>query len=251
MVSDYYDPNTLWLIFFQKENPEGLDRKQVLNYWGRMRFISNLLPQLKNASAITPHFARSVSLLGTGHANGTIDVKDLELKSSYSGPKNAAHTIIMNDFMAEQYAAREPAITFVHTEPLIVQTGVARELPFWARALAKGLMSIIFPFVVSPHETGQRQLFHATSSMYAPAEPANAALASGVPLHAGIAAAIGSNGRVGSGGYLVSWKGERAQKAKVAGLDEREVSDTIWEATAEVFQRVEKINENRTTEATS
>ncbi|KAI9054956.1 hypothetical protein LZ554_002099 [Drepanopeziza brunnea f. sp. 'monogermtubi'] len=51
----------------------------------------------------------------TGGAYGTIDMNDIELKHSYTGLKNAARTIIMNDFMAEQHATREPAITFIHT----------------------------------------------------------------------------------------------------------------------------------------
>lgn len=179
-------------------------------------------------------------------------MKDIELKKSFSGARNAAHTIIMNDFMAEQYGAREPSITFVHTEPGIVNTGFVRELPLWARIGAKALMPLISPWTVSAEETGERQLFHATSGMYPPLKPAaDAAFASGVPIPTGVAVATGANGQVGSGGYLVSRKGERAQKAKLSGLDEKEVSKTIWELTADVFQRVERINEERAVKATS
>ncbi|KAK0129268.1 hypothetical protein ONS95_001203 [Cadophora gregata] len=228
------------------ESPEGLDRKQALNFWSRMRFISNLLPQLRNASTLPPHFARSVSLLGTGNSYGTIDLKDIELKNSFSAYKNAAHTIIMNDFMAEQYGAREPGITFIHTEPAIVNTGFSRELPLWARLGTKIITPLIYPFMKSADETGERQLFHATSGMYPPAKPAaSASSASGVSLPTGSAVMTGANGQVGSGGYLVTWKGERAKKASLTGLDQEEVSKTIWEKTAEVFQRVEKINEER------
>ncbi|KAK2630489.1 hypothetical protein QTJ16_001309 [Diplocarpon rosae] len=232
------------------ESPEGLDRKQTLNFWGRMRFISNLLPQLKTASMTSPHFARSVSLLGAGNAFGTLDTKDIELKNSYSGSRNAAHTIIMNDDMAEQFAAREPAITFIHTEPGVVLTGAARELPIWARALLKLITPLISVFAVGSHETGERQLFHATSGMFAPARPAyNMPFASGVPLATGQAVAVGSNGQIGSGGYLVNWKGDRAQKAKLTELEESEVSKIVWEKTAEVFERVENINQGKAVEA--
>ncbi|KAH7312931.1 hypothetical protein BKA65DRAFT_516944 [Rhexocercosporidium sp. MPI-PUGE-AT-0058] len=228
------------------ENPEGLDRKQTLNFWSRMRFISNLLPQLRSASTHPPNFARSISLLGTGNSYGTIDLKDIELKKSFSAYKNAAHTIIMNDFMVEQYGAREPGITFIHTEPSIVNTGFSRELPLWARVGTKMLTPLLYPFFVSADETGQRQLFHATSGMYPPAKPAtSAAFASGVPLPTGSSIMTGANGQVGSGGYLVSWKGERAKKAKLSGMNHEEVSRTIWEKTAEVFKSAEKINEER------
>ena len=200
--------------YMKTESPEGLDRKQTLNFWSRMRFISNVLPQLRTASTTPPNFARSVSLLGTGNSYGTIDLKDIELKMSFSGYKNAAHTIIMNDFMAEQYGSREPGITFIHTEPSVVNTGFSRELPLWARVGTKILTPFLYPFFVSAEETGERQLFHATSSMYPPAKPApNSPSACGVPLPTGCAALTGANGQVGSGGYLVTWKGEKAKKA--------------------------------------
>ncbi|MAD85778.1 MAG: hypothetical protein CL912_22680 [Deltaproteobacteria bacterium] len=232
--------------YMKTESPEGLDRKQTLNFWSRMRFISNVLPQLRTASTTPPNFARSVSLLGTGNSYGTIDLKDIELKMSFSGYKNAAHTIIMNDFMAEQYGSREPGITFIHTEPSVVNTGFSRELPLWARVGTKILTPFLYPFFVSAEETGERQLFHATSSMYPPAKPApNSPSACGVPLPTGCAALTGANGQVGSGGYLVTWKGEKAKKATLSGLDHQQVSKTIWEKTAEVFQRVEKINQER------
>lgn len=228
------------------ENPEGLDRKQTLNFWGRMRFISNLLPQLRSASTTPPNFARSISLLGAGNSYGTIDLQDIELKKSFSGYKNAAHTIIMNDFMAEQYGAREPGITFMHTEPCIVNTGFARELPLWARVGTKLLTPLLYPFFVSAEETGERQLFHATSGMYPPAKPAaNAEFASGVPVSTGSSVLTGANGQVGSGGFLVTWKGEKANKAKLSGMDQQQVSKAIWEKTAEVFKTVGKINEER------
>ncbi|KAL2060993.1 hypothetical protein VTL71DRAFT_9045 [Oculimacula yallundae] len=228
------------------ESPEGLDRKQTLNFWARMRFISNLLPQLRSASSNAPNFARSVSLLGAGNSYGTIDLQDIELKKSFSAYKNAAHTIIMNDFMAEQYGAREPGITFMHTEPSIVNTGFSRELPLWARIATKAITPLLYPFFVSAEETGERQLFHATSSMYPPAKPApGASFASGVPLPTALSVLTGANGKAGSGGYLVSWKGEQAKKAKLSGLNQEEVSKTIWEKTAEVFRNVEKINGGR------
>ncbi|CZT43558.1 uncharacterized protein RSE6_03619 [Rhynchosporium secalis] len=228
------------------ESPEGLDRKQSLSFWARMRFISNLLPQLRSASNNSPNFARSVSLLGAGNSYGTIDLRDIELKNSFSAYKNAAHTIIMNDFMAEQYGAREPGITFIHTEPSIVNTGFARELPLWARVGSKVLTPLLYPLFVGADETGERQLFHATSGMYPPAKPASSApFASGVPGPNGLSVLAGANGQVGSGGYLVSWKGERAKKAKLSGMDQEEVSKTIWEKTAEMFRNVEKINEDR------
>ncbi|KAE8452572.1 hypothetical protein EG329_013831 [Mollisiaceae sp. DMI_Dod_QoI] len=228
------------------ESPEGLDRKFTLNFYSRMRFISNLLPLLRTASISPPHFARSVSILGAG-GERSINLDDLELKHSFSGVRCANHTIVMNDFMAEQFAAKEPNITFMHTFPSIVNTGIARELPFWARGAVKLLMPVFGFLTVGADETGQRQLFHATSGMYPPAKPVNSSsVAAGIPLPTGMAIATGSDGKVGSGGYIVNWNGDITGKAKLLNdYRAKGVAETIFEHTMGIFQRVEKINEGR------
>src|SRR6187402_3445580 len=106
----------LTLILQYSESPEGLDRKFTLNFYSRMRFITNLLPLLRTAARTTPNFSRSVSILGAGR-EGHINLDDLDLKSTFSGVSCAAHTIVMNDFMVEEFAAREPGTTFIHSFP--------------------------------------------------------------------------------------------------------------------------------------
>jgi hypothetical protein len=213
-----------------------------------MRFISNLLPLLQTGSTSPSHFARSVSILGAG-GEGTINLNDLELKKGWSAAKCATHSITMNGFMAEQFAARNPHISFLHTFPSIVNTGAARELPLWARATVKVFTPLLKVFMVGADETGERQLFHATSGMYPPAEPvAGSSAASGVPLPTGLPVGTGSNGEVGSGGYIVNWNGDITGKVKVLeDYRAKGVSQTIWEHTMGVFERVQKINEGRST----
>lgn len=138
------------------ENPEGLDRKFTLNYYSRMRFVYNLLPQLRTASTESPHFSRTLSVLGAGHESA-INLSDLDLKTTFSGLRCAAHTTLMNDFMAEEFAAREPGISFLHSSPGVVNTGLARGLPIYLRALLKLATPLMWPFIVSADETGQRQ----------------------------------------------------------------------------------------------
>lgn len=174
-------------------------------------------------------------------------MKDVGLQNTFSAGKCATHTITMNDLMAEQYGAREPGITFIHTYPLVVDTGAARELPLWARGGAKVLLAVLKPWVVGREETGQRQLFHATSAMFPPAWPAaKMQTARGVSLASGVSVGIGAAGQSGSGGYLVNWNGDRAKKASMpSGMKEQEVSEAIWERTAEVFRRVDQIHAER------
>jgi hypothetical protein len=99
--------------------------------------------------------------------------------------------------------------------------------------------------MTSAEETGQRQLFAATSAHYSPAKPASeAAFASGVPVPKGLGVATGSDGQIGSGGYLVNWNGEITGKSKIlSDLRENGVAKTIWEHTVGTFERVEKLNQ--------
>lgn len=237
---NYYADN------FPTENPEGLDRKFTLNYYSRMRFISNLLPQLRTATTEPPHFSRTLSVLGAGH-EGTLNLSDLDLKTTFSGQRCAAHTIVMNDFMAEEFAAREPGISFLHSSPGVVNTGLARGLPFWARGAMKVATPLLYPFFTGADETGQRQLFLATSGIYPPAKPADdAPLASGVSLLKGLSVSKGSNGKFGSGAYLVNWDGDITGKEKVlSDYRDQGVAKNVWEHTMRVFQKVEKINQGR------
>jgi hypothetical protein len=191
----------------------------------------------------TPNFSRSISVLGAGHESA-VNFDDLELKNTFSGARCAAHTTLMNDFMVEEYSAREPGVTFIHSSPGAVNTGAARDLPLWARATVKLFTPVLLPFMVGREETGERHLFLATSAMYPPAKPGKSAFASGVSLTEGIAVGEGANGT--PGGYLVNWNGEITGKGKLlAGYRTDGISKVVWEHTVEIFERVEKINQER------
>ncbi|KAE9363649.1 NAD(P)-binding protein [Stipitochalara longipes BDJ] len=236
----------------RNENPEGLDRKFTLNYYSRMRFIHNLLPQLRTASNEAPNFARSLSVLGAGHESA-INLADLDLKTTFSTGRCAAHTTVMNDFMAEEFAAREPGISFLHSSPGVVNTGVARELPLLLRGVLKIATPLLWPFFVGADETGNRQLYLASSGIYPPAKPfEGASLAAGVPQSKELSISKGSDGQVGSGGYLVNWNGEIVGKEKLlSDYRKQGLRKTIWEHTMGVFQKVEELNQGKVDPATS
>jgi hypothetical protein len=121
-----------------------------------MRFIHNLLPLLNAATTSTPNFSRSVSVL-SGGKEGAINLSDLDLKTTFSLARCAAHTITMNSLMTTEFAKRNPRISFVHSYPSGVNTGIARELPLWARMLTKAVTPFLSPFLVSAADTGARQ----------------------------------------------------------------------------------------------
>ncbi|KAH8592998.1 hypothetical protein B0O99DRAFT_628602 [Bisporella sp. PMI_857] len=226
------------------ENSEGLDRKFTLNFYSRMRFIHNLLPLLTTATTIAPHFSRSLSILGAGD-EGKINLDDLDLQTSFSPAKCAAHTIVMNDFMTEEFSARTPGISFVHSFPGLVNTGLSRELPLWARLPAKALTTLFSPIMVGAEETGARQLFIATSAAYPPAKPvAEEVTAKGVEAEWGRSVMPGVDGKEGSGAYIVNWNNEPGGKKKLlAEYREKGIGKAIWEHTMATFDRVDKLNQ--------
>lgn len=223
------------------ESPEGLDRKLTLNYYSRMRFASNLLPLLRpTASTTTPQFSRVLSILGAGF-EGSINLLDLPLKKSFSASKCADHSTTMNSLMVSEFASREPGISFTHSSPGIVLTPIGRELPIWARGALKVLTPLlkISGATVSVEETGERQLFIATSGLFAPREGVKGVDAKELGV------AKGADGKEGSGGYLVGWNGEITGKPVVKKYQEEGLGKTIWDHTVGVFGDVEKINEER------
>lgn len=226
------------------ESPEGIDRKFTLNFYSRMRFIQNLRPLLKTATTTAPHFSRTLSVLSAGHGEGKLDFNDIELKNNYSGARCATHTITMNSIMVEEFAARDQGTTFAHSYPSVVNTGIGRELPIWARASLTLFKPLLLPFMVSVEETGARQLFIATSGLYPPAKSAGD-LASGVPAPKGLEISNGADGQVGSGGYLVNWNDDIASSKILKEYREKGVGKTVWEHTMGIFERVEKVNKAR------
>jgi len=213
-----------------------------------MRFISNLLPLLEAATTTAPFFSRTLSVLSAGHGEGKLNFDDLELKNTFSGPRCATHSIVMNDLMTEEFSSRQPATSFMHSYPHIVHTGIGRELPFWARFASNIIYPLLSPFSVSADETGARQLFIATSGLYPPAKPFNGNVtASGVAPPKGLNVLPGANGAEGSGAYLVNWNNDiTGQKSSLLKeYREKGVGKTVWEHTMGIFKRVEQINQER------
>ncbi len=221
------------------ETAEGLDRKFVLHYYARMRFIANLLPLLI-AAAQDPsvnadaRLSRVVSVLDPhvsvrAGGSGTLDFSDLSLKRTFSLNKCGAHASLMGDFFLEGMAQRHLHTSFVHAYPSGVATGLMRELPV-GRVLSAVLKTLLSAFMVPIQESGERHLFAATSGRFPPK-------AEGEGMEGDVV--VGSDGTKGSGCYWVSWDGEvfpankKLEKTRGAGAVEK-----VVQHTEEVFKCV-------------
>ncbi|GES63341.1 hypothetical protein ATEIFO6365_0007002800 [Aspergillus terreus] len=219
------------------ETTEGLDRKLVLHYYARMRFMTNLLPLLNAAAQDVNDNARHsrvVSVLDPmvsvrAGGSGTLDFSDLSLKHTFSLQRCGWHASLMGNFFLESAAQQNPHTSFVHAYPSGVATGVLRELPA-GRVLSAVLTPLLSPFMVPIEESGERHLFAATSGRYPPK-------AEGQGMEGDVA--VGSDGTKGSGCYWVSWDGEtfppNKKLEKTRGLD---AAKEVVLHTEEVFKQV-------------
>lgn len=223
----------------RRETSEGFDKLFALRYYARMRFTQNLLPLLE-AAETQP--GRVVSVLGGGF-EGDINVDDLDLKHSYNIISCAMHSVTMTSLAMEHLAASH-CTSFVHVYPGLVGTNIYTNSfpPPLAAVYNYGMWPLMYPFSVNINESGQRHLFHATSDHY----PANNFNNCGkAATRAGNQAVVGSDGTLGSGAYLMNWKGETfAAGKKMQNLRAQGMAHKVWEHTTDLLSRAVHMQPN-------
>ncbi|KAG8905437.1 hypothetical protein FRC00_013258 [Tulasnella sp. 408] len=120
---------------------EGIDRKMALHFYGRWKFVDELLPLLEKASTDGEE-ARVMSILSPA-SSGPLDTSDLGLKKTFSLARAAKHAPGYNDNFVAEYSSRYPGISFIHIYPGFVNTsGVSKNLPWYLKAVASPLAQI-------------------------------------------------------------------------------------------------------------
>lgn len=212
------------------ESPEGLDRAMAIRYYSRLRIVLDLLPLLERSA----HGARVVDVLSAGH-EGPIFPDDLALtQPAHSGAVVAMSAAATYTTLAfERLAALHPGVAFVHTFPGAVHTK-AYGRPEYLGSLARFLFNwVLFPLLgwaigTSAEEAGERTLFAATSPEFRPARDGEAE-----------GAALGSDGKKGSGAYTVNEKCEVIRNDKVLGpLRGEGMVEKVWEFTVRELERI-------------
>ncbi|KAJ7159073.1 NAD(P)-binding protein [Mycena crocata] len=141
------------------ESEEGIDRRVAVTYYSRWKFIHDLLPSLRAAKAAGED-AKVASVLFAGNRGGPIDVHNLGLKKDFSLLKLRAEVPTYHDAMVESFAALEPEMTFIHTYPGVVITGLigAADSPY-IRAFSWLLNGLMYPFSISVETSGECTLY--------------------------------------------------------------------------------------------
>ncbi|KAL2823202.1 hypothetical protein BDW59DRAFT_100233 [Aspergillus cavernicola] len=198
------------------ETEEGLDKKLSLHYYSRMRFLTNLLPQLNAASQVNTSEAEAglvqeglssvISILGAG-GEGSLVLDDLSLKNNYSIRNCAKHAITMTSLSVETLAKSHPSVSFVHSYPGVVSTGLMRDFNVVARTMMRVLFTVAKPFTVPVEESGQRHLYAAI-------------LKAGQP-------------------HLVGWDGEpRGNQRVLSEYREKKTGEAVWKHTLDIFNSI-------------
>ncbi|KLJ11878.1 hypothetical protein EMPG_12971 [Blastomyces silverae] len=236
----------------RKETPEGIDQIFALRYYSRMRFIQNLLPLLSTA---TP--ARVISVFGGGFES-SINTSDLDLKHNFSILNCAKHAITMTSLSMEHLASTTAsqqqqnnghrAVSFMHIYPGLVRSNIyTNSFPAPIAAFYNYVLwpTMMWPFSVDVQESGERHLFHLTSACYPGGNGDSSGTITSKLQSDGISAsgsgdpsdmetAIGSNGKRGSGSYLLNWKGDGTPGSKVMQKYREEgMPEIVWKHTVD------------------
>lgn len=192
-----------------------------------MRFIQNLLPLLESSSGPS----RVVSIYGGGF-EFSINTADLDLKHNFSLLNAYKHSITMTSVGMEHLAHTHPKVSFIHAYPGLVGTNIYNNSFPWP--ISSFYNYAMWPFFqVNLEESGERHLFHLSSARY-PAKQGTAT--QGVPLGSEMGVATGTTGEVGSGAYLLNWKGDVSPSNKIlAQYREQGVPEQVWKHTEELL----------------
>ncbi|KAK6532483.1 hypothetical protein TWF281_006672 [Arthrobotrys megalospora] len=237
--------NLLWLSAGMlrsgfPDTAEGLNFMAAISYYGHAKFIINLLPLLKT-SAANNHFARVIRVLAGG-LEKALDPDDLDMRKAAFIKSRQYHTTITT--VAFDCLAKEnPEISFVHAFPGFVKTEGQNFL---------GLMSLVIRtltwiggrwLLIPEEESGERNLFYATSEIYPASQKAEEVKNSigGDGKGEGEDVAVGLDGVKGSGCYTLHWDGTAKSGNKVL-LEYRETGfrEQVWGHTLAVYTGIEE-----------
>lgn len=227
----------------RNETSEGVDHKMAVNYYSRMRFILNLMPQL-SAAGHAGEISRANTVLAAG-SEADINMDDLGLTKNFTLHAALAHCVMMTDFMIEALAEKYPFTSFSHSYPGTIKTGIANQLSGPVRLAVKVLYAVMTPWILNVQESGERHVFQITSSVY----PSRSGTV-GVPAPEGMEVITGMDGVKGSGAYLLDWDGKATSDQEILNkYRDMKAGPKIWEHTMEIFRRANKGKRAAETEA--
>lgn len=222
------------------ETSEGLVLLSALMVYSRARFIMNLLPIIKTA----PGLRRVVTVAG-GTQEGRIYPDDYPARH-LSLMEMRPHSIAVITLSMEALAKSAPEVSFIHDYPGTVKTALMDHDLGLIGVILRVYIYLFGWYVCIPlEECGERHLFLATSTRYAPRLGGEGA--DGVNVGSG-GMAKGSNGEAGSGVYSVGSDCESGSAASLKILKEyreKGLVEDVWKHIDAEFKRIARSSEGR------
>ncbi|KAK6501349.1 hypothetical protein TWF481_009191 [Arthrobotrys musiformis] len=221
------------------DTEEGLNFMAAISYFSHIKFVINLLLLLKVSSA-NNHFTRVIRVLAGG-LEKELDPTDLDMRKA-SLIKSRQHHTTSTTVAFDHLAKENPDISFVHAFPGFVKTE-GQNFPGVISLLIRGMMWVAGSWLLIPEEeSGERNLFYATSEIYPASSKAKEVISSlgGEGKGEGEDVAVGLDGVKGSGCYTLHWDGTAKSGNKILmGYRETGFREKVWEHTLEVYKGVE------------
>ncbi|THW12912.1 hypothetical protein D6D25_07358 [Aureobasidium pullulans] len=187
-----------------KTTVEGLHYPAAIAVHARNRFITNLLPLIKNATSL-----RRVISVFIATLEGEIQMDDFQgwhMKLM----ANRDHAASITTLSLESHHKDNPNVSFVHNFPGVIKSGITRGTSGVVLTALKAVVRIFGSLLYMPaEEAGDRHVFLSTSARYCAGEKDEAA---GVPLSVApdLSFARGTDGKLASGVYSINASGESA-----------------------------------------
>ncbi|KAF8330898.1 NAD(P)-binding protein [Cantharellus anzutake] len=123
-----------------KPTSEGIDQRLAVTYYSRFKFIQEFLPLLQEAKQLG-EAARVVVVLASGHGK-PLDLDNLGLKKKHTPFLSLFYGPACTELAVEEFAARNPAISFTHIHPGLVDTPILSN--FWLTKYFVWIMRLLF-----------------------------------------------------------------------------------------------------------
>lgn len=206
-----------------------------LYYYGRMRFITNLLPLL-TASSLPAH---CISVYAAGK-EGKLLTDDLSLRkpSNHTMLNLRSHMTFMTQFFMEELAKQYPGkLSLENYFPGLVLTDAFNtgKMPLWFTILWRVVLQHLGRLFAVPHEeSGERVLFLA-SSRYPARDGNTTTKANGDKREV----AMGSDGVLGGGAYSCNWNDDANAIEEVYKNHRNGTAQLVWDHTMKAFSEIE------------
>ncbi|KAL1892337.1 hypothetical protein Sste5346_007075 [Sporothrix stenoceras] len=213
---------------FSAVTSEGISLAASLGMHSRTRFILNLLPLLQRATTL-----KRVVCVMAATCEGPIDMDNLagigfplrQRRDQFA----SAQTLLLEKIQENFADALD--IGFVHDVPGVVQSGITRDAEGFGMKVLIGVTNLLGPLIRTPiDECAEMHLFYSTSARFASSK--GGAASDGVSLQNGLEVARGSIGKMGSGVYTISNKGEPSPPRVdevLAGLRSDGTAKKLWD----------------------